>query len=71
MKRVVLLLGFMIGVGQAAPIDSYMKGLEAEAKKENPSFTAFDAKRGEKIFFSKHIGKKARGYRVQAAILET
>ena len=41
-----------------APMKTYMDGLSAEAKAANPSFTGFDAKRGEAIFLSKHTGKK-------------
>jgi len=41
-----------------APMKTYMEGLSAEAKAANPSFTGFDAKRGEAIFLSKHTGKK-------------
>lgn len=41
-----------------APMKTYMEDLSAEAKAANPSFTGFDAKRGEAIFVSKHTGKK-------------
>ena len=41
-----------------APMKTYMEGLSTEAKVVNPSFTGFDAKRGEALFFSKHTGKK-------------
>ena len=41
-----------------APMKTYMDGLSAEAKAANPSFTGFDAKRGEALFLSKHTGKK-------------
>jgi hypothetical protein len=41
-----------------APMKTYMDTLSAEAKAANPSFTGFDAKRGEAIFLSKHTGKK-------------
>jgi hypothetical protein len=37
---------------------TYMESLSAEAKAANPSFTGFDAKRGEAIFISKQAGKK-------------
>ena len=40
------------------PMKAYMQGLSAEAKAINPNFTGFDEKRGEALFFSKHIGKK-------------
>ena len=41
-----------------APMKTYMSELSAEAKAQNPSFTGFDATRGEKLFVSKHTGKK-------------
>ncbi len=39
---------------------NYMKKLEQEVKKDEASFKGFDYKRGEKIFTSKHIGKKGK-----------
>jgi hypothetical protein len=44
----------------ASVIDDYLTALRADAKKETPSFTSFDAKRGEVIFTSEHIGKKGK-----------
>lgn len=43
-----------------APMKTYMDGLSAEAKAANPSFTGFDAKRGEAIFNGVHVGKKGK-----------
>ncbi|AOO65707.1 DUF1924 domain-containing protein [Sulfurospirillum halorespirans] len=40
------------------PMKTYMEGLSTEAKAANPSFSGFDAKRGETLFVSKHTGKK-------------
>lgn len=44
----------------SAVVDDYLDSLKQEVLKENPSFKGFDAKRGEEIFTSKHIGKKAK-----------
>ena len=41
-------------------MQQYMESLRAAALKEDPSFTGFDARRGEQIFTSEHIGKKGR-----------
>ena len=43
-----------------APMQAYMSELAKEAKAQNASFERFDAKRGESIFTSKHVGKKAQ-----------
>jgi mono/diheme cytochrome c family protein len=55
-----ILLAFTLLNGKEfnTPMKTYMEGLSAEAKAANPSFTSFDAKRGEALFFSKHTGKK-------------
>ena len=62
MKKIVCLIFFAISLLNAKefnePMKAYMQGLSAEAKAANPSFTGFDAKRGEVIFLSKHMGKK-------------
>jgi len=62
MKKIVCLIFFAISLLNAKefnePMKAYMQGLSAEAKAANPSFTGFDAKRGEAIFVSKHTGKK-------------
>ncbi len=59
MKKIVL-CATLIATIFAAPIDDFLKKLEIEAKKENPNFKGFSAKRGEKIFTSYHIGKKGK-----------
>ena len=50
----------LINMAFGAVIDDYLASLKQEALKENPNFKAFDAKRGEEIFTSKHIGKKGK-----------
>lgn len=41
-------------------MQEYINELKKEASIDNPNFSDFDAKRGEKIFISKHIGKKGK-----------
>ncbi|WP_200762219.1 DUF1924 domain-containing protein [Nitrosophilus alvini] len=60
MKKVATLFVTLFSFAVASPIESYMQMLEEIAKKENHNFKGFDAKRGEKIFFSKHIGKRGK-----------
>ncbi|WP_345993601.1 DUF1924 domain-containing protein [Sulfurimonas sp. HSL-1716] len=60
MKKILTILGLFAVMGLAAPIDGYMQTLAAEAKKADAGFSGFDAKRGEKIFTSEHIGKKGK-----------
>ncbi len=50
-------------------LKNYMQQLQKEAKKSNPNFQGFSIKRGEKIFFSKHIGK--RGQKISCASCHT
>ena len=45
----------------ASAVENYLTALKIEAKKEKSTFTDFDKNRGEKIFTSKHIGKKKKG----------
>ena len=50
----------LINIAFGAVIDEYLASLKQEALKENPNFKGFDAKRGEEIFTSKHMGKKGK-----------
>ena len=59
MKRFIFFAAVPIFIF-AAPIDDYLQTLKAQAKKENPNFQGFSAKRGEKIFTSTHIGKRGK-----------
>ena len=43
-----------------APMKNYMETLQVEAKTTNPSFSGFDAKRGEDLFNGVHISKKGK-----------
>ncbi len=59
MKLISLLL-LTMSLSYASVITDYLDSLSSEVKKENPNFQSFDKQRGEKIFTSKHIGKKGK-----------
>ena len=59
MKK-LLLIPLLINIAFASVLDDYLNSLKQEVLKENPSFTSFDAQRGEKIFTTTHIGKKGK-----------
>ena len=58
--KILLLIALIINLSFASVVDDYLNSLKQEVLKENPKFTGFDAKRGEEIFTSKHIGKKGK-----------
>ena len=58
--KIILLSVLLINLLFGSVVDDYLNSLKQEVLKENPSFVAFDAKRGEEIFISKHIGKKGK-----------
>lgn len=58
--RVLVISALVFNLGFGAVVDDYLNSLKQEVLKENPSFKGFDAKRGEEIFTSKHIGKKGK-----------
>ena len=58
--RILIISALIFNLRFSAVIDDYLSSLKQEVLKENPKFTAFDAKRGEEIFTSKHIGKKGK-----------
>ena len=58
--KILLIPALLLNLSFAAVLDDYLGSLKQEVLKENPSFTGFDAKRGEEIFTSKHIGKKGK-----------
>lgn len=61
MKNFVLILVLSVSVfAQSSEVKSYIESLKAEVLKSEPNFKGFDAKRGELIFTSKHIGKKGK-----------
>ena len=58
--KILLLTALFLNLSFASVVHDYLNSLKQEVLKENPSFTGFDAKRGEEIFTSKHIGKKGK-----------
>ena len=58
--RILIITALVFNFGFSAVVDDYLNSLKQEVLKENPKFTNFDAKRGEEIFTSKHIGKKGK-----------
>ena len=58
--KILLIPTLLLNLSFASVVDDYLDSLKQEVLKENPNFTAFDAKRGEEIFTSKHIGKKGK-----------
>ncbi len=45
---------------QSNELNGYAETLKTEVLKDEPTFKGFDAKRGELIFTTKHIGKKGK-----------
>jgi cytochrome c len=61
MKVFVFIIFLSLSVyAQSKEVKSYITGLNAEVLKAEPTFQGFDAKRGEVIFTSKHIGKRGK-----------
>lgn len=58
--RLILLSLTFLSLSFSAVIDEYLKDLSTQAKQENSNFSGFDAKRGEALFTSEHIGKKGK-----------
>ena len=58
--RILIITALVFNFGFSAVVDDYLSSLKQEVLQENPKFTGFDAKRGEEIFTSKHIGKKGK-----------
>lgn len=61
MKKRVLFLLVPLSVFASSfnpQMQGYIDNLKVEAKKNNPSFVDFSAKRGEQIFTTSHIGKR-------------
>ena len=59
MKYLIFTL-LIISISNAAVVDDYLNSLKKEVLKENLDFKGFDAKKGEEIFTSKHMGKKGK-----------
>ncbi len=61
MKSLILMIFLSLSAyAQSNEIQSYIESLEADVLKIEPDFKGFNAKRGELIFSSKHIGKKGK-----------
>ena len=58
--KILIISALVFNLGFSAVVDDYLSSLKQEVLQENPKFTSFDAKRGEEIFTSKHIGKKGK-----------
>lgn len=58
--RILIISALVFNLGFSAVVDDYLSSLKQEVLQENPKFTGFDAKKGEEIFTSKHIGKKGK-----------
>lgn len=58
--KVFIYLILIIGCSYGSVVDDYLNTLKIEIKQNNPDFTGFNIKRGEKIFISKHIGKRGK-----------
>lgn len=57
----ILLVVITANAGGFSPsMQGYIATLKSEAKQANRGFVDFDAKRGEQIFTSKHIGKNGK-----------
>ena len=61
MKVFILSIFLSLSVfAQSSEVNSYLKALNSEVLKKDPTFQGFDSKRGEVFFTSKHIGKKGK-----------
>ncbi len=69
MKKIVLVCIASVSFLSATPLGEYLLQLSVQAKREDPSFSGFDAKRGEKIFYSEQVGK--RGEKISCASCHT
>jgi len=58
--KFLLLSALVFNLSFASVVDEYLSSLKEEILKQNPNFKGFDAKRGEKIFTSKHVGKRGK-----------
>ena len=58
--KTLVIVALLLNMAFSAVIDEYLNSLKLEILKTNPDFKTFDAKRGEEIFSSKHMGKKGK-----------
>lgn len=61
MKAFMLTIFLALSVfAQSSEVTQYIENLNLEVLKQDPTFKGFDAKRGEVIFTSKHLGKRGK-----------
>ncbi len=58
--RALIATALILNISFASVVDDYLSSLKQEVLKTEPNFKTFDAKKGEEIFKSKHIGKKGK-----------
>ena len=57
MKNLLLILFCAASLSAASPeVTQYIVSLQSEAAQADPAFKGFDAKRGELLFTSEHLG---------------
>jgi hypothetical protein len=61
MKNLLLILFCAASLSAASPeVMQYIETLQSQAVAADPAFEGFDAKRGEALFTSEHLGKKGK-----------
>ncbi|MDA3945504.1 MAG: DUF1924 domain-containing protein [Helicobacteraceae bacterium] len=61
MKNLLLALFCAASLSAASPeVTQYIETLQSKAALADPAFEGFDAKRGEAVFTSEHLGKKGK-----------
>jgi len=58
--KTILFLFVVITFNYASVVENYLEKLSTEVIKGNSNFKGFSKERGERIFISKHIGKKGK-----------
>ncbi len=58
--RALIATALILNISFASVVDDYLSSLKQEVLKTEPNFKTLDAKKGEEIFKSKHIGKKGK-----------
>jgi len=61
MRNLLLTLFCTASLSAASPeVTQYIESLKAEAVQADPAFKGFDAKRGQTLFASEHLGKRGK-----------
>ncbi len=58
--RILIATALLLNFSFGSVVDDFLATQKQEVLKTDPNFKGFDAKRGEEIFTSKHIGKKGK-----------